>query len=121
MYAVETDTVRNLILITYGGRVVPADLARGRAALVAALKTVQPGFRLLTDLSVLDSMDYACAKEIEATMDLLREHGVAQVARVVPDPHKDIGFTVMSFFHHAPETPVVTFETRAEALQKLLA
>ena len=121
MYEIEADAARNLISITYGGHVAPADLARGRAELVAALKTMQPGFRLLTDLSGLETMEYACAKEIETTMDLLRKKGVAQVVRVVPDPHKDIGFTVMSFFHHDPETPVLTFETRVEALEKLSA
>jgi len=121
MYKVETDSARNLVVITYRGHVEPAELTQGRAELVAVLAAIQPGFRLLTDLSGLDAMEYSCAPEIEATMDLLREKGVTQVVRVVPDPHKDIGFTVMSFFHHNPDTTVLTCETRAEALQKLSA
>jgi len=119
MHKVETDATRNLLIITYLGHVEPAELALGRAELVAALAMVQPGFRLLTDLSELDAMEYACATEIEGMMDLVRKQGVTLVVRVVPDPHKDIGFKVMSFFHYDPQTPVVTCETRAEALQKL--
>ena len=105
----------------YSGKVEPADLALGRPKLVAALATVRPGFRLLTDLSELAEMKYACAKEIEAMMDLVRKKGVAEVVRVIPDPHKDIGFKVMSFFHYGRAVPVLTCDTRAEALEKLAA
>ena len=121
MFEVETDTVRNLVSITYRGHVKPAELLLGRPCLVAALAKVQPGFRLFTDLSELDAMEYACAIEIEAMMDLMRKKGVAEVVRVVPDPHKDIGFKVMSFFHYGRAVPVLTCETRAEALEKLSA
>ena len=121
MYQIETDKARNLLVITYQGHVTPAELAQDRAKLVAAVGSLQPGFRLLTDLSGLDAMDYACATQIEATMDLMRKKGVAEVVRVVPDPHKDIGFTVMSFFHYRRTVPVLTCETRAEAWQKLTA
>ena len=121
MYEVEADPARNLLLITYREHVGPAELAQGRAQVMAALAELQPRFRLLTDLSGLDSMEYACAPEIEATMDLLRKKGVAEVVRVVPDSRKDIGFAVMSHFHYDRETPVLTVDSRAEALEKLSA
>lgn len=44
---------------------------------------------------------------------------MAEVVRVMSDPHKDIGFTVMLYFHYGPEVPVLTFDSRAEALAKL--
>ena len=121
MFEVVTDSVRNLISIKYSGKVAPADLVRGRPKLVAALAAVHPGFRLLTDLSGLAEMKYACASEIEAMMDLVRKKGVAEVVRVVPDPHKDIGFKVMSFFHYGRAVPVLTCDTLAEASEKLAA
>jgi len=121
MFEVEADPARNLMVMTFRKHVGPAELAQGRAHVTAALEALQPGFRLLTDLSGLDSMDYACAPEIEATMDLLRKKGVAEVVRVVPDPRKDIGFAVMSKFHYGHKTPVLTFDSRAEALEKLSA
>jgi hypothetical protein len=121
MYQVETDRARNLISITFRDHVGPAEVAQGRAQVAVALEAMKPGFRLLADLSGLDSMEYACAPEIQATMDLLRKNGVAEVVRVVPDPKKDIGFAVMSYFHYDRETPVLTFASRAEALEKLSA
>jgi hypothetical protein len=107
--------------MTYREHVGPAELAQGRAQVAGALETMKPGFRLLTDLSGLDSMEYACAPEIEATMDLLRKKGIGEVVRVVPDPHKDIGFAVMSHFHYDRKTRVLTVDSRAEALEKLSA
>ena len=121
MFEVEADPVRNLMLMTFREHVGPAELAQGRAQVTAALEALPPGFRLLTDLSGLNSMEYACAPEIEATMDLLRKKGLAEVVRVVPDPHKDIGFAVMSYFHYDRKTHVLTVESRAEALEKLSA
>jgi hypothetical protein len=121
MYEVETDPARNLLLMTYREHVGPAELAQGRAQVVVALEAMKPGFRLLTDLSGLDSMEYACAPEIEIMMDLFRKKGVAEVVRVVPDSKKDIGFAVMSYFHYERETLVLTFDSRAEALEKLSA
>src|SRR6266478_4485503 len=112
MYQMEIDRARNLVVITFREHVGPAEVAQGRAEVAAALETMQPGFRLLTDLSGMDSMEYACAREIEATMDLFRKKGVALVVRVVPDPKKDIGFKVMSYFHYGRTVPVLTLETR---------
>ena len=119
MFKVETDVKRNLMTITYSGNVEPLELVLGRPNLTAALTTVRPGFRLLTDLSGLIEMEYACATGVEAMMDLVRKKGVTEVVRVVPDPHKDIGFKVMSFFHYGRAVPVLTCDTLAEALEKL--
>jgi hypothetical protein len=38
---------------------------------------------------------------------------------VIPDPRKDIGFTILSQFHYGPEIRTVTFETLADAVQSL--
>ena len=121
MIKVETDKPRNLVVVTYRGHVNRAEAQQKLLKVIAALEGMEPGFRLLTDFSELESMDYACAPEIEATMDLLRKKGVAEVVRVVPDPRKDIGFAVMSQFHYGHKTPVLTVDSRAEALQKLSA
>jgi len=121
MYEVTTDPARNLLKITFRDHVVPAELVQGRADVIKALTTLKPGFRLLTDLSELDSMDYACAAELKANMDFFRKSGVTEVVRVVPDPRKDIGFKIMSYFHYGRAVPVVTFETRTEAQAHLAA
>jgi len=80
---------------------------------------LQPGFRLLTDLSHLKSMDKACLPYIKANMDLFREKGVSEVVRVIPDPQKDIGFNVLSIFHYGRDIRIVTCASFKEAEELL--
>ena len=119
MVQVESDAGQALLTISFRGHVSPDEVREHRADVLAELEQLAPGFRLLTDLSELDSMDYECAPEIEATMDVLRQKGVGLVVRVVPDSSKDIGFRVMSYFHYGRKVPVLTVDSRAEALTKL--
>ena len=119
MFEVGIDKARNLVMVTFRGHVDRAEAQQSRQQVAAVLEGVLPGFRLLTDLSELDSMEYDCAPEIQASMDLFRTKGVAGIVRVIPDPRKDIGFKVMSYFHYGQAIPLVTSETRAEALEKL--
>ena len=85
--------------------------------LMARLK---PGFLLVTDLSNLDSMDVSCAPELGAIMDLCSAGGMLSVVQVIPDPNKDIGFDIISHFHHHPPVKTQTHESLAEAIQSLL-
>jgi hypothetical protein len=119
MIEVQADPARNLVIVTFQGHVDRAQAQEKLRKVTVALETVQPGFRLLTDFTELDAMDYECAPEIQATMDLFRKKGVAEVLRVMPDLHKDIGFKVMSFFHYGRKVSVLTLDTRTEALKKL--
>ena len=121
MFKVETDVARRLLRLTYSQRVAPAQARQCRVAVAAALAKLQPGFRVLTDLRNLEEMDTACAAELQAIMDLCRKKGVSEVVRVIPDTTKDIGFNLMSFFHYGHDLPILTFETLAEAQQKLSA
>jgi hypothetical protein len=119
MIVVETDLQRNLLTVTYCGHVVPGDFGRAMGDLQAALAHLPPGFRLLTDLGGLESMDYACAPLIDTVMDLTNARGVSEVVRIVPDPKKDIGFRVMSYFHYGANVAIVTCETSDEAMAAL--
>jgi len=52
-------------------------------------------------------------------MDFLAGKKVARVVRVVPHPHKDIGFNLMSRFHYGKEVRIATFESLTEAREFL--
>ena len=119
MFHIEFEPSRNLLHIVYSGHVTLDDLKRLRPNLDALLDAVPKGFRLLADLSALDKMDVDCAPEIRHVMDRLREHGVVQIVRVIPDHWKDIGFAMMSRFHYDPALSIQTVETMGEALHLL--
>src|SRR5208282_2213462 len=108
MLEAELDKARNLLTLCYAGRVTAADTRKLVAEMEMSLAEVRPGFRLLTDLSALESMELACATDIERMMDFCNRKGVALVVRVIPDPHKDIGLNIMSLFHYGHGVRLVT-------------
>ena len=66
-------------------------------------------------------MDSAAAPHLAKIMETLTEKEVASVARVMPDPQKDIGLNILSQFHYGPEIQITTFATLADALQSIAA
>ncbi|HEY6204802.1 MAG TPA: hypothetical protein VIW21_01410 [Chthoniobacterales bacterium] len=120
MYLVELDRSQRLLVISAAQHVTADETHKTVEELRGLLKDIAPGFRLLADFRWLESMDAAAAQHIAAIMDLLREKKVASVARVMPDPHKDIGFNILSQFHYGPEIRVETFERLVDALQALM-
>src|SRR5262249_50778726 len=110
---------RNLVTVRYSGRVGPDDAQRYLEEARARLSDVQPGFRLLADLTDLEAMDVACAPYIRQIMDFLNEKGVADVVRVIPKPTLDIGLQIMSLFHYGQNVSIVTCATLDEAMAAL--
>ena len=80
------------------------------------LDNMEPGFRLVTDLSSLNDMDVDCAPGLGAMMDLCDQKGVKAVISVVPDPRKDIGFTLMSHFHYRHAVNLTTYKSLADPI-----
>jgi hypothetical protein len=119
MIIVETDIERELLTVTYCGKVVPGEFGPALERIREGLGKLEPGFRLLTDLGGLEAMDVSCAPLIDEAMDLIDCRGVSLVVRIVPDPRKDIGFGVMSLFHYGKDVNVVTVETVEEAERAL--
>jgi anti-anti-sigma regulatory factor len=120
MYFITIDEGTNLLTIRFTGQVDAEQAQRGVTDCEIATKKLRPGFRLLTDLSGLEQMDLACVPHIKRVMDLCDKAGVELVVRVIPDPHKDIGFNILSLFHYAKRVRIVTCETLEEA-KKILA
>jgi hypothetical protein len=119
MFQVEVDKARNLLRISYTQHVGPEDITRVEEKIPSLVPDLRPGFRLLTDLSGLESMDLDCVPYIERMMDLCNKKGVEMVVRVIPDPHKDIGLNILSLFHYPRRVRIVTCETLAEAMKVL--
>ena len=119
MFQVGVDKSRNLLKITYARHVGPEDTKRVEEKITPLLADVRPGFRLLTDLSRLESMDLACVPYIKRMMDVCNKKGVEEVVRVIPDPQKDIGLSILSLFHYRRRVRIVTCTTLEEAMKAL--
>jgi anti-anti-sigma regulatory factor len=115
----EVDELKSLFVIRYNGVVRAQETERGLEQIRSGLAKLQRGFRLLADLSELQSMDVACAPFIEQAMDIFNEKGASMVVRVIPDPHRDIGLQIMSIFHYRGDVQIITCQTLPEADETL--
>src|ERR1700730_16184584 len=121
MVAIEADQRKNLLLVRYRGLIGSGEMQRGLDQIQAGLAKLESGFRVLADLTELQSMDVACAPFIEKAMDLCNKKGASTVVRVIPDPTRDIGMQIMSLFHYGGDVRIVTCETLDEARAILFA
>ena len=121
MYAVELDRSKHLVVVTAAQRVTGEEVKAIAKRAHNLLQDVAPGFHVLADFRLLESMDSAAARHIAEIMDALAEKKVSSVTRVMPDPRKDIGLNILSQFHYGPDVTVTTFETLADAIQSIAA
>ena len=119
MFSVDADDNDQLLQIHWSGIVTIDEMRDCADQLRILIATMRPGFRLLGDLTSLVSMDPAGASYIAAIMDLLAAKQVGFIVRVIPDPRKDIGLNILTYFHYGPEVRVETYERLADALQRL--
>jgi|SRR5882672_784685 len=115
MLKVKADQAKNLLTMTFSGHVTPEEMKAEDEKIKTLLAGLQPGFRLLTDLTPLESMDPACRPYISRNMDQFSKKDISKVVRVIPDPRKDIGLNILSVFHYPRRTGIVTCKTLAEA------
>ena len=111
----EVDEPKKLLAIRFHGVVRAEETENGLEQIRNDLAKLQRGFRLLVDLSELQSLDVGCAPFIEKAMDMCNEKGASMVVRVIPDPHRDIGLQIMSIFHYGADVQILTCQTLAEA------
>lgn len=106
---------KRLLVLSYIGQVRRSDLERRRDDLKGLLTEMSPGFRLLVDLTSLESMKLDCTDVIGEFMKLMDQIGVSMVVRVIPDPKKDIGMNILMVFHYKKRPRVVNCQTMKEA------
>jgi hypothetical protein len=119
MFTIELEQAGNGLTIGYSGHVGPDETRRCAEEVQLALTKMQPGFRLLVDLTELQSMDVSCSPLIGGIMEMCNAGGIAEVVRIIPDPTRDIGLQIMSLFHYRSDVRILTCASVAEALAAL--
>jgi anti-anti-sigma regulatory factor len=121
MFRIELDQGQSWLTIRYEGYVSPDEAHRCAEDLRVEITKIKPGFRLLVDLTDLQSMDVSCAPHIRDIMDMCNQNGVAGVVRIIPDPKRDIGLQIMSYFHYSGDVHIVTCDSLSDATNALAA
>ncbi len=110
---------RRLLFLTYVGHVRPDEIKVQREEIKTLAADLSPEYQVLVDFCRLESMDPASAPELGLAMELIDQTGGTLVVRVIPDPSKDIGMTILSLFHYRRHVRVVTCATMDEAIKAL--
>ena len=119
MFLATVSKPKQLLYLSFIGRVSVEQLQHGHEDIALLLADLESGFRVLADVSHLDSMDINCAPEIGRVMELCEQKGVKLVVRIIPHPSKDIGFNILSLFHYRRRPRIVTCSSLAEAEKAL--
>ncbi len=119
MFLAEVNRYRQLLHLNFVGVVTATDLQHSVEEVRVLLADLKPGFVLLTDLSRVETMEVACEDQIGPLMELCQERGVGRIIRVIPEPSKDIGFSILSIFHYQPGTNVTTCTSLVDAARHL--
>src|SRR5580692_3787285 len=100
MFHAEVDSTQRVLTMSFAHHVDAGEMKSCLEKVKSLLADIQPGFRLLTDLTSLEEMDADCSKDLGEMMSLCDAKGIGAVLTVVPNPKKDIGFTVLETFHY---------------------
>jgi hypothetical protein len=119
MFSVETNNAERVIKISWSGQVNSEEMRRCAEEVGIAASKMPPGFRVLADMTHLESMDHTGAAYLGTVMDLCVARKVEHVVRVIPDPRKDIGLNIMSYFHYGSKVRVTVCDNLADAMQRL--
>jgi hypothetical protein len=120
-FEIEADAERRILRTYFRGLVAAADLAAAADRSSRIIEQMAPGFTVVADLSALEKMDLDCVPHLTRLMDEFRRARVGRVLRIIPDPNKDIGFTLLSHTHYRGEVPFSTLTSVAEAQMELAA
>jgi hypothetical protein len=119
MFLATINRPKQLLWMSFIETVGVAELEKAHAEVVSLFGELTNGFRLVTDLSQLDSMEVACTTEIARIMELCDQKGVGLVVRIIPDSTKDIGLNILTLFHYQKRPRVATCRNIAEAARLL--
>jgi hypothetical protein len=120
MFAIEASDAKRLIKISWSGRVDSDEMRRCADEIGVTTAKMRPGFRVLVDMTDLESMDYSGAPYIGSIMDLCVTKNVEHVVRVIPNPRKDIGLNIMSYLRYGSKVRVTICENLADAMRQLV-
>jgi hypothetical protein len=119
MFQANADSSKNLLRFAFSGAVTREETIRWKNELPGLLAELKPGFKLLSDFSGVESIEFASAPDIEYAMDLLNKAGIEKVVRIIAHPRQDIGLSIMSLFHYRRCVSIATCETLEQGLSAL--
>lgn len=115
MIHVSYDREHKTIVIEFEGNIDGAQARQSSLDLERVVPERRTEFRLLADLTAVQTMELEVEDELKKAMGLFNAHGITEVLRVLPDPDMEVGFNIMSRTYYGKAVKVLTFRSREEA------
>lgn len=115
------DLEHKILRTIFRGKVRGEDIEAPIAGMRDVLRQLGRGFVQITDLTDLEMMDLDSVPHLTKMMDAFLAAGVSKIVRIIPNPDKDIGFTILSHTHYRGKVPIMTVKTRKEAEKEVAA
>jgi hypothetical protein len=120
MYFLEIDQAANRMHITLLGAVDKKQAKGLMRQIEKRCNELHRGFILLTDLSRLETLSAEATRYIRRSMDIINDHGVSLVVRVISHPSRNFFFSIMSLFHYDRFIPIIICDSLEEATKHMI-
>lgn len=117
MIEVKVNKKNDLLVLTFKDNVDKKQAEDLFNNVLSLAPRMQKDFKVLSDLSLLTQMHLDAHYHVESLMDMLNQHGVSKVIRIIPDSSIDIGFNIMSLFHYSSDVKIHTYKTFEDAVK----
>jgi len=84
MFDIRADKEKNRIILKLSGFLQQEELKRATDEFIEKVKTLQPGFDIINDISEFKPASQEGAAEIKRAQAFIKEHGFGHVIRVIP-------------------------------------
>ena len=118
---VRIEPARNLLRIAYRGHVTAVTAKAVADQAIELVPQLRPDFTVLTDLTGLEAMDLGCVPHMTRLMEFCKTRGIGTTMRVIPNPRKDIGLTILANIHYGSSVSIITHRSLTEAEAALSA
>ena len=115
MFSLKIDDKGDKLNIIYGDHFDKKQAEQFYAELERLAPKINKGAVVIADMSALEKMDLEASVIIEKVMDLLSARAISKVIRIVPDESRDIGLSIIGFFHYSHGVIMHTFKSQQEA------
>lgn len=115
MIKVTYDEENDILTLTYSGEIDAAQSKQLYTDIQKLSPKLKKGFKILADLSRIQSMAPETLDAVKKAMDFFDAHGVSEIIRIIPYSRQDFGLNILSLFHYSKEVKYLTVSSQDEA------
>ncbi|QBG48497.1 hypothetical protein EGM51_14215 [Verrucomicrobia bacterium S94] len=119
MYLFEIDKPNNSMHIMLADHFTEEEALELLEKCKARIEEVNPEYKILCDLTALETFEHPAKMIYRNIMDLFNATGAKKIIRLFSDPRQTFGMNIMSTFHYTDDVEIVSTDSLLHALKHL--